>query len=307
VITWDDVSGINAQEDWEHARREAVFREVVCAIKGCSVDLLSFNEVKDRLHLTEMSYHGIHEIAIKHIRGSVGRYHDFATDFLPRKTHLKERWENVDRYLSRQGESPIQVYQVGEAYFVIDGNHRVSVARQLGRKSIQAEVWQYATPVELSNEADHDELLLKAEHANFLAQTQIEEHIPDHSINITTPGGYRSLIAQLETYRSGLEDAGGESVSMEEASLKWYHEVYEPSTRTIRESGVMDRYPKRTEADLFIWVWANQEDLKDFSPYDLREAFKGNRIQGDKALIARLKSSINDLAGKLSSKQDQTE
>lgn len=302
--TWNDVAIYNAQKDWEHARREAVFREVICSIKGCSVDLLSFNEVKDSLHLTEMSYHGIHEIDLKHIRGSVGRYQDFDTDFLPRKKHLRERWESVDRYISNQGESPIQVYQVGKAYFVIDGNHRVSVARQLGRNSIPAEVWQYVTPVELSSEADHNELLLKAEHANFLAKTQIAKHKPDHNIAITTPGGYRSLIAQLETYRSGLDGAQGESVSMEEASLKWYDEVYAPATRTIRESGVLDRYPKRTEADLFIWLWANQENLKDFSPYDLQEAFKGNRIPGDEALISRLKRSIDDLSAKLSSKNN---
>lgn len=302
--TWDTVAIYNAQNDWEHARREAVFREVICSIKGCSVDLLSFNEVKDRLHLTEMSYQGIHEIDLKHIRGSVGRYQDFDTDFMPRKRHLRERWESVDRYISNQGETPIKVYQVGEAYFVIDGNHRVSVARQVGRTTIPAEVWRYVTPVELSNEVDHNELLLKTEHANFLAQTQIAKHKPDHNITITTPGGYRSLITQLETYRSGLEGAQGESVSMEDASLKWYDEVYEPSTRTIRESGVLDRYPKRTEADLFIWLWANQENLKDFSTYDLREAFKGNRIPGDKALISRLKSSIDNLAAKLSSKNN---
>jgi hypothetical protein len=165
-------------------------------------------------------------------------------------------------------------------------------------------VWQYVTPVELSSEADHNELLLKAEHANFLAKTQIAKHKPDHNIAITNPGGYRSLIAQLETYRSGLDSAQGESVSMEEASLKWYDEVYAPATRTIRESGVLDRYPKRTEADLFIWLWANQENLKDFSPYDLQEAFKGNRIPGDEALISRLKRSIDDLSAKLSSKNN---
>jgi hypothetical protein len=210
----------------------------------------------------------------------------------------------VDRYISSQGEAPIEVYQVGEAYFVIDGNHRVSVARQIGRKTIGAKVWKYTTSVELSSEADHDELLIKGEHANFLAQTQIDKHRPDHNIAITTPGGYRSLYSQLETYRRGLEKAQGESVSMEDASLKWYDEVYAASIIAIRESGVMDRYHQRTEADLFIWVWANQENLKDFSPYDLREAFKGIRIPDNQPLVPRLKKSFYDLVEKLSLNRD---
>ena len=301
-MTFDDYAEIDVHKDWEHARREEVFREVICVIKGCSVDLLSFNEVKDRLHLSEMSYHGIHEIELDHIRGSVGRYQDFALDFLPRKDHLRERWEGVERYMSSHGEPPIDVYQVGEAYFVIDGNHRVSVARQLGRTTIDAKVWQYETPVVLSSAVDHNELLIKAEHANFLTQTQIEKNRPDHNISFTTPGGYRSLVSLLETYCRGLEGKWGKSVTLEDATSYWHDEVYEPAVKAIRESGIMDQYPQRTEADLFIWVWSNQEDLRDFSPYDLREAFKGVRISGKNAKVPRLRRSFDGLLGKLISK-----
>jgi hypothetical protein len=40
------------------------------------------------------------------------------------------------------GWSSIKVYQVGNLYFVEDGHHRVSVARQLGLKLIEAEIWE---------------------------------------------------------------------------------------------------------------------------------------------------------------------
>ena len=55
---------------------------------------------------------------------------------------------------------PIEVYQVGEAYFVADGNHRVSVAIQKGEKMIEASVCEYQAPVGLSAEADLEELLI---------------------------------------------------------------------------------------------------------------------------------------------------
>jgi hypothetical protein len=35
---------------------------------------------------------------------------------------------------------PVQLIQVGDAYFVRDGHHRISVAHHLGQASIDAEV-----------------------------------------------------------------------------------------------------------------------------------------------------------------------
>jgi poly(3-hydroxybutyrate) depolymerase len=83
--------------------------------------------------------------------------------FLPRSNDMQERWERVNKIASTQGVPPVEVYQVGEAYFVLDGNHRVSVARQMGSDHIEAHVWEFSTPVGLSGEADLNELLIKTE------------------------------------------------------------------------------------------------------------------------------------------------
>ena len=82
-------------------------------------------------------------------------------------------------------------------------------------------------------------------------------------------------MTQLETYRLGLEDSLGEPVTMEQAVISWYPEVYSPAVTAIQKSGVLEQFPERTEADLFIWVWDNQQDLREFSDYDLRDAFQG--------------------------------
>jgi len=293
------LAALDAHSDWEHARRETMLQDVVCVFKGCSVDLLSFNEVKDRLQLTQKVYRGRRTIKLEHIRGSVGRYHDFAAGFLPRNDSMRERWENVDVFVSTHGEPPIEVYLVGEAYFVMDGNHRVSVSRQLGRKMIDAEVWEYTSPVELSSEADHNELLIKGEHTNFLELSQIANSFPDHNIAFTSPKGYHSLVYQLEIYRKGLEQTLGERVSLEDACAQWYEEVYRPAVTAIRESGVLDQFPERTEADLFIWVWNNQEDLKDFSPYNLMEAFEGKKRTDRQPAAARVKEALGDVLATL--------
>ncbi|MDH3674515.1 MAG: ParB N-terminal domain-containing protein, partial [Anaerolineae bacterium] len=151
-----------SQEKWARARRGALVQRVVGTFKKGSVDLIPFEEVRTRLHLTQKYCRGLEDIELAHIRGSVGRYRDFTSAFLPRRDHLRQRWERVNTMVSSQDMPPIEVYQVGEAYFVLDGNHRVSAARQEGMKTIPAYVCEFVTPVGLSAEADCDEVITKS-------------------------------------------------------------------------------------------------------------------------------------------------
>ena len=118
-----------SEEKWTRARRGVLVQRVICTFKNCSVDLIPFDEVRTRLHLTQQIYRGIQDIEVARIRGSVGRYRDFTSAFLPRRSHLRQRWERVNTMVSAQKMPPIELYQVGDAYFVAEGNHRVSAAR----------------------------------------------------------------------------------------------------------------------------------------------------------------------------------
>ena len=169
-----------SQEMWTHARRGALVQRVVCTFKNCPVDLIPFEEVRTRLHLTQKYCRGLQDIELIRIRGSVGRYMDFTSAFLPRRKYLRQRWERVYRVVSTQDMPPIEVYQVGDAYFVIDGNHRVSIARQKGMKTIPAYVCEFVTSVGLSAEADLDEVIIKAEYVEFLNETHLDKLRPDH-------------------------------------------------------------------------------------------------------------------------------
>ncbi len=191
------LTNYDAENDWVRARRRVIIQKVLCALKGCSFDLLSFEEVQSRLHLSQRTYRGIQTIELEKIRGSVGRYRDFTSAFLPRKKYLHERWKRINRVVANGGGPPIEVYQVGEAYFVLDGNHRVSAARQQGMKSIEAHVCEYAAPVGLSADADVNELLIKAEYVDFLSHTHLDKVRPGQKIVFTTPGRYRVLECQL--------------------------------------------------------------------------------------------------------------
>ena len=167
-----------SQEKWARARRAVLVQRVVSTFKNCSVDLIPFDEVRTRLHLSQKYRRGLEDIELAHIRDSVGRYKDFTSAFLPRRDQLRQRWERVNAIVSTQDMPPIEVYQVGEAYFVVDGNHRVSTARQEGMKTIAAYVWEFVTPAGLSATADLDEVIVRSEYAEFLNKTHLDRLRP---------------------------------------------------------------------------------------------------------------------------------
>ena len=249
------------QEKWTRARRGAFVQRVVCTFKNCPVDLIPFEEVRTRLHLNQKYCRGLQDIELIRIRGSVGRYTDFTSAFLPRREYLRQRWERVYRVVATQIMPPIEVYQVGDAYFVIDGNHRVSTARQEGMKTIAAYVWEFATPVGLSAKADLNEVIVKAEYTEFLNETHLDKLRPDQEIVFTCPGCYRELECLITMFRNALEDTQEVVISYEDALLSWLDMVYIPAVHEIKKSGAMERFSNRTEADLFIWTWQHHNRL----------------------------------------------
>ena len=112
-------------------------------------------------------YRGGKEIKLNQIVGSVNRHNAFDRHFYPLEDELQERWVNVRVLGNTTGWEPVQLDQVGNLFFVEDGHHRISVARQLGAQSIEAEVWEYQIPVGLEPGASLVEVVnrLKAQPA----------------------------------------------------------------------------------------------------------------------------------------------
>jgi hypothetical protein len=103
--------------------------------------LLSFDDAKGALAQWNQVYRGMRVVEIEKITGSVGRYKDFDRSFLPNKKSRSQRWSRIDRAYHQGVELPaVSLYKIGEAYFVRDGNHRVSVAKYHKAAAIDAEV-----------------------------------------------------------------------------------------------------------------------------------------------------------------------
>lgn len=260
---FNSFSRLGAEEDWNQARRKALYQGVVCFFKKCSVDLLSFDDVRTKLDLLQRIDRGLQEIPLDRVRGSVGRATDFNSAFLPRKKHMRERWERVDVAMREGKTPPIDVYQVGEAYFVVDGNHRVSIARQFGAETIEAYVTEFLTPFALGPEANIDELLIRTEQKAFF--DRIGQICPPamRNITFTCHDCYGDLMEMIDIYHQGQQEAAAEPVSLEQSVFDWYEEVYVPAVALIRDNDLLARFPQRTEADLFIWAWKNNQAIEE--------------------------------------------
>jgi hypothetical protein len=151
---------------------------------------------------------------------------------------------------------------VGEVYFVRDGNHRVSVARAHGSKTIEAYVIEYKTPVPIGPDDDLDDLLLKGEHADFLRETHLDRLRPDQNVVFTEPGRYRLVKEHIIIHKYLREIECGCEITYEAAAAGWYDNVYLPLVQLIRERDILKYFSGRTEADLYAWLILHRAALE---------------------------------------------
>lgn len=255
---------IQGMSKFSGARGRAFWKEMFNLLRGKPVELLSFDDIRHRLRLREESYRGMHDVPLDQIAGSVGRYRDFTRDFLPKRTQMKERWSRVYAATNSQtGLPPIELYKVGDVYFVRDGNHRVSVARQIGAKSIEAHVTELPTSVELHPGMSDEDIEAATAYAAFLEESTLERVRPHHQpVKLTERTRYADLLGHVYLHKAILESMAERELAMEEAAIHWYDTVYRPALTLIRKYNMMETLPDRTETDLYLWLVDHLRDLR---------------------------------------------
>ena len=252
-----------SRETFNAARRRGFMQDVLADLSGRSDNLLSFTEVQRHLRLSEPAQDvTLEEIPLEKIVGSVGRYRDFNRAFLPRAQIDPQRWMRIEGLRRRTDLPPIDVFQIGDCYFVRDGNHRVSVARARKDKTIRARVVQIPSRVTLEPDTSPDDLILKSGYTEFLENTSLDRECPDQRIELTRPGGYRSLQQHVEIHQFYMGLRSRYYPTLSEAAADWYQNVYLPVVERIRASGTLKHFPGRTEADLYLWIAENRARLQ---------------------------------------------
>ncbi len=254
---WD-----RSPSDFFNARRRALLQQILGFLRRRPNRLLSFEEVRGKLHLGGPIYRGVQTVVVASVIGSLNRYHDFDRAFLPTQSHTAERWMRVDRAWYREGAlPPVLLYKVGEAYFVVDGNHRVSVAREQGQEFIDAEVREYRSRVPVSPEIHPEDLERLGAEVDFLERTGIDRLLPGVKVQVTVLGGLERLLEHIAVHRYFMGLEARREVSEAEALVHWYRTLYLPVVEVIESSDILSAFPGRTPADLYLWVMDHRHYL----------------------------------------------
>ncbi|OJX38829.1 MAG: hypothetical protein BGO78_11440 [Chloroflexi bacterium 44-23] len=255
---------LSAINDFYEAHRKASLQIVLSKLTGESADLLSYDEVLKRLRVEGQTDRGRAEIPLDKIVGSVGRYTDFTRDFLPRRESDLGRWATVKMATeSMTGVPPIDVYKIGDVYFVRDGNHRVSIARMNKQEYIEGNVTEVFTRVPFDAKMDLDSLIIKEEYAQFLEETRIDRLIKEPiNLSVTVAGAYEKILEHISVHRYYMGIDEKREVPYSEAVVSWYQKVYRPVIDVIHEQALLRDYPNRTETDLYIWMLEHRAELE---------------------------------------------
>jgi hypothetical protein len=231
------------------------WRSIFSQIRKKDNELLPFDEVMQYIPLRGKHSLGTRQIETSKIIGSVNRYQDFDRAFLPKQLNTKARWESINSaYFRDIILPPIEVYKVSDVYFVRDGHHRVSVARERGQAFMDA----YVVEIEISGKIDEhtniNDIVMAHEYAEFLSRSKLDLAVPGSDFRFSIPGQYDRLLQHISVHRWFMGEKLKRPIEDEEAAKGWYEEVYLPLIKTIRKHGILKEFPTRTETDLYLWI-----------------------------------------------------
>jgi len=242
----------DAQFDFSRARRRRALSRLSARLRREPDDvnhILPFEEVARALGRRGERSLGEQLIALDSIVGTVDRSREFDRSFLPTSPRVRERWQRINT-AQRKGEAmpPIDVYRIGELHFVKDGHHRVSVARALGHKDINAYVTEVMTQVGADREIRLKDLPLKSHQRLFFERVPLP---PDarQRIKLSEEWRYAALAEAVEAWGFRASRARGEEMSRQEVAESWFRDEYQPVVEMLREAELMPKNGTETEVE----------------------------------------------------------
>lgn len=252
----------DAESDFLRARRHHVMSSIYSRFRSDADERaqpLSFDEVLEALGMRGERALGILVIPLDRVVGSVDKVRDFDRGFRPTTGRNRQRWERLAQAM-RRGETipPIEVYKLGELYFVRDGHHRVSVAKALGLDLIEADVTEVRTA--LSPEGVHGRTDLDRKHWRriFLERVPLTGRARAE-FDVSDPGDYHRLAEMVEAWGTRLMHAEGRYLDKETIAARWHAEELQPVVEMIDEAGV--RRPGELPADAYLRVACERYEL----------------------------------------------
>jgi hypothetical protein len=240
----------DAQGDFSRARRRRALARLSARLRRADDvnHILPFEEVARALGRVGERRLGEQLIPLDSIVGTVDRSREFDRDFRPTSPRVRERWQRIN-LAQRKGQAmpPIDVYRIGELHFVKDGHHRVSVARALGYKDINAYVTEVQTQIGADRGVRLRDLPLKSHQRLFYERVPLPAEERER-IHLSDEWRYAALAEAVEAWGFRASQARGEPMSRQEVAESWLHDEYEPVIAMLRDAQLVPKGVSDTEA-----------------------------------------------------------
>ena len=205
-----------------------------------------FDENRNLNYLRQVD-RDIQTVEIDKIKGSVGRCLDFNAQFHSKSgARLSERFLKIKESMAKEEYFPVvELYKLADEYYVLDGHHRISAAKELGYVFIDAHVVEHLPSRKESSKVRDD----------FEKKTGLK------GFQLTRPDDYLKLLRQIENWQEKLTRDSGNAVSIESAAQDWFENIYQNVRAKIEELELNDDRAVKTLDDIFVHL-CDQTHLK---------------------------------------------
>jgi len=191
---------------------------------------------------------GTSQVPLDKITGSVGRYHDFDAQFKPKSIGSSERLASITKAMKKgRALPPISLYQIKDDYYILDGHHRFTAAKNLGLTHIKACILELLPSKET------------LENRLYIERTEFRDRFDlTYPLELTELGQFHHIVHQIEAHQNWLEQNQKQAVSQSHAAADWYKTIYLPLKALIEKSGLVKSFKKRTVDDLYLYISVHQ-------------------------------------------------
>ncbi len=201
---------------------------------------------------------------------------------------------------------PINVYQILDSYFIIDGHHRVSVAKnEFKAKYIDAQVTEIKFNYKLSkdkkytfNSESTKKFLIKLEEDTFQHETFLNNKILIHPLKVTELKSFALLQQEILDFKINYNNGELAKKAIIFSSYKWYAERFLPSIQLIKKEDILSKFENRTFTDLYVWIQRHKYFLSQKAGHDVGFNFTAHDFAGkykDKKFLDIIPSMVTDI------------
>jgi hypothetical protein len=296
-------SAQDAQSDFSRARRRRALADLSRRLRREPDDvdpILPFDEVVAALGKAGERKLGLQTIPLDSIVGTVDRSREFDRRFRPTSRRLRQRWERIAKAM-RSGEAmpAIEVYRIGDMHFVVDGHHRVSVARQLGWDLIDAYVTKIVTAVGADGNLRLRDLATKSHERLFFERVPLPRDVRGR-IQLRNRLWYAALAEGVEAWGMRAMQVERKFMTREEVAVVWYRDEYAPVVRMLDEA---DLIGDNTATEAYLQLSSLRYLLLRTHHWDedilerLREELARSAPRDEDTMIRRLRGGLGSSAG----------